>query len=198
VAWSDAELVSRTLSGDREAFGKLVDRHRRTIFALALQRGFQAAEADDLTQEVFVKAYKSLGGLQDHASFSRWMYGIAGHVLADAARTHKRHRHEVALDSAPEIAVENAPQVEIGRDTTDVMRALSELPEDQRLVLTLRYLEGLSPKEIAERLGQPRGTVRSRLHHALNFLQLAFGFKAGAGAGNGPGIGGDVAEGAVR
>jgi RNA polymerase sigma-70 factor (ECF subfamily) len=52
---------------------------------------------------------------------------------------------------------------------------LSELPEEQRIVLTLRYLEGLSPKEIAERLGEPRGTVRSRLHHALAYLQSAFG-----------------------
>jgi len=197
VAWSDAELVSRTLSGDREAFGKLVDRHRRTVFALALQRGFQPAEADDLTQEVFVKAYKSLGGLQDHAAFARWMYGIAGHVLADGARSQKRHRNEVALESAPEIAAESQTQGP-GRDTADVLRALAELPEEQRVVLTLRYLEGLSPKEIAERLGEPRGTVRSRLHHALQYLQLAFGFKAGAGAGNSAAGSGDVAEGAVR
>jgi len=180
VAWSDAELVSRTLSGDREAFGKLVDRHRRTIFALALQRGFQSAEADDLAQEVFVKAYQGLGRLQDHASFARWIYGIAGHVLADAARAYKR-RDEVGLDQAPEIEA-GEPVPNTARDTTEVLRALAELPEEQRLVLTLRYLEGFSPKEIAERLGQPRGTVRSRLHHALNYLQTAFGFKAGAGS----------------
>lgn len=180
MAWSDAELVSKTLAGDREAFGKLVDRHRRTVFALALQKGFQTAEADDLTQEVFVKAYRGLGGLQESTSFARWLYGIAGHTFADAARVHKRRRLDVSLENAPEVAMSDEAPEELGRDSADVIRALSELPEEQRVVLTLRYLEGLSPKEIAERLGQPRGTIRSRLHHALNYLQLAFGLKAGA------------------
>ncbi len=180
MAWSDAELVSKTLSGDREAFGKLVDRHRRTVFAMALQKGFQTAEADDLTQEVFVKAYRGLGGLQEADAFARWLYGIAGHTFADAARVHKRRRNDVRLESTPEIAVSEDAVEDLGRESADVIRALAELPEDQRLVLTLRSLDGLSPKEIAERLGQPRGTVRSRLHHALNYLQLAFGLKAGA------------------
>ena len=72
-----------------------------------------------------------------------------------------------------------AARPEPGRDrflnSAEVLRAISELPEAQRLVLTLRYLEGLTPKEIALRLGQPRGTVRSHLHHALEYLQVAFG-----------------------
>ncbi|HEY3322467.1 MAG TPA: sigma-70 family RNA polymerase sigma factor [Planctomycetota bacterium] len=177
MAWSDAELISETLAGDPEAFGKLVDRHRRTVFALALQRGFQAAEADDLAQEVFVRAYKALGNLQEREAFARWLYGIAGHVFADAARS-RRRRNDVGLDSTAELVAEEEP-AEIDPESLDVVRAVSELPEDQRLVLTLRYIEGLSPKAIAERLGQPRGTIRSRLHHALNYLQTAFGQGAG-------------------
>jgi RNA polymerase sigma-70 factor (ECF subfamily) len=184
VAWSDSELVLKTLAGDREAFGKLVDRHRRTVFALALQRGFQQAEADDLAQEVFVKAYKSLGGLQEPERFARWLYGIAGHVLADAARVRRRRRGDTGLDNAPEpeAPAGNAADfdLDLARESADVVRALAELPEEQRLVLTLRYLENLSPKEIAERLGEPRGTVRSRLHHALGYLQVAFGLKVNA------------------
>ena len=180
MAWSDSELVSKTLAGDREAFGKLVDRHRRTIFALALQRGFQQAEADDLTQEVFVKAYKSLDSLKETDGFARWLYGIAAHVAADAARARKRRRDDVTLESVPEAT--DAPSALLDRnlhESSDVIRAIGELPEDQRMVLTLRYLEGLTPKEIAERLGEPRGTVRSRLHHALSYLQQAFGLKVG-------------------
>lgn len=184
MAWSDAELVQKTLSGDREAFGKLVDRHRRTIFALALQRGFQQAEADDLAQEVFVRAYKGLGALQESEHFARWVYGIAGHVIADAARVRRRRRDEVGLESAPELeAAEHAPldvDADLDRQSAEVIRALAELPEEQRLVLTLRYLDNLTPKEIAERLGEPRGTVRSRLHHALTYLQVAFGLKVKA------------------
>ncbi len=179
MAWSDAELVQETLTGDRDAFGKLVDRHRRTIFALCLQRGLQAAEAEDVTQEVFIKAYRGLASLQTPDHFARWVYGIAGHVAADAARSRRRHADDVRLESAPEVADPRESFVsEVAlQDRVDVMRALSELPEDQRTVLTLRYLEGLSPKEIAERLGEPRGTVRSRLHHALEYLQSAFGMR---------------------
>ncbi|MGD0089258.1 MAG: RNA polymerase sigma factor [Planctomycetota bacterium] len=184
MAWSDAELVQKTVGGDREAFGKLVDRHRRTVFALAVQRGFQQAEADDLAQEVFVKAYKGLGALQEPERFTAWLYGIASHVCADAARARRRHRGEASLDSAPEMeadAVEFAAlDLDVGREDAAVLRALGELPEEQRLVLTLRYLEDLSPKEIAERLGEPRGTIRSRLHHALSYLHVAFGSRVDA------------------
>ncbi|MCY3021013.1 MAG: sigma-70 family RNA polymerase sigma factor [Planctomycetota bacterium] len=182
MAWSDAELVQRTLAGDREAFSKLVERHRRAVFAVALQRGFQPAEADDLAQEVFVKAYKGLGALQQPEAFARWLYGIAGHVAADAARARRRRREGVGLESAPEVEApdDDLVHLELDRDSAEVLHALRELPEDQRLVLTLRYLENLTPKEIAERLGEPRGTIRSRLHHALGYLQVAFGLKVGA------------------
>lgn len=173
MAWSDGELVRETLTGDREAFGKLVERHRRTIFALALQRGFQQAEAEDVTQEVFVKAYASLASLHDPDGFAKWLYGIAGHAAADSARFRKRRSEDVALDNAPEPTA--APIVSTTDEQAEIMRAIAQLPEAQRMVLTLRYMEGLSPKEIALRLGQPRGTVRSHLHHALATLQSAFG-----------------------
>jgi RNA polymerase sigma-70 factor (ECF subfamily) len=184
VAWSDAELVRETLAGDREAFGRLVERHRRTIFAFALQRGFQSAEAEDLAQEVFIKAFKNLAKLQDVEVFGGWLYGIASHVFADAARRRKRHPDELALEQAPETAarVESADNSE---EALEVMRAIGELPEAQRVVLTLRYLEGLSPKEIALRMQQPRGTIRSHLHHALSFLQTAFGARSGEKTGSG-------------
>lgn len=183
MAWTDAELVRETLSGDRDAFGKLVDRHRRTVFALCLQRGFQPAEAEDLTQDVFIKAYKALPKLQTAEHFGRWIYGITAHVAADAARTRRRRSDDVNLDSAGAFEDPREGYVSEGvlQERADVMRALSELPEEQRIVLTLRYLEGMSPKEIAERLGEPRGTVRSRLHHALAYLQSAFGTKAKSG-----------------
>ena len=184
MAWSDAELVQKTLAGDREAFGKLVERHRRTIFALAVQRGFQQVEADDLAQEVFVKAFKSLHALQEPERFTRWLYGIAGHVFGDAARARRRRHDEVGLDRAPELEMAIAGPADaspdLDRQHAGVVRALGELSEEQRVVLTLRYLENLTPKEIAERLGEPRGTIRSRLHHALSYLQVAFGLKVNA------------------
>lgn len=175
---SDAELVHKTLAGDREAFGVLVDRHRRAVYVLALQRGFQPAEAEDVAQEVFLKAYRSLGALKDGHAFERWIYGIAAHVSADWARERKRRRREESgLEEVFSGAVVSEGDAGSGgsEEVEQVLRALNGLDEDQRLVVTLRYLHGLTPKQIAERLGEPRGTIRSRLHHALNYLQTAFG-----------------------
>jgi RNA polymerase sigma-70 factor (ECF subfamily) len=188
VAWTDADLVRRALIGDRDAFGTLVERHRRTLYAWALQHGLDGAQAEDVTQEVFVRAYQGLGTLYQPGAFARWLYGIATNVLADAARSHVRRRDGVSLgEGAEATAASDIPGDEARREEyTRVLRALEELPASQRLVIVLRYLEGLSPKEIAERLGEPRGTIRSRLHHALMYLQTALG-----GAPVGEGKGGD-------
>lgn len=177
MARSDAQLVHATLAGDREAFGALVDRHRRAVFALALQRGLQPAEAEDVAQEVFIKAYRSLGELKQPDAFARWLYGIASHVGADQARVRQRRHRESGLDGLDEPAAPPHDRVTqaLGEERERILRALGELDEAKRVVITMRYLEGLTPKEIAERLGEPRGTVRSRLHHALSYLQAAFG-----------------------
>ncbi len=177
MALPDAELVQRTLDGDREAFGDLVDRHRRVVFAMAVQKGLQAVEAEDVAQEVFIKAFGGLATLKDPKAFEAWLYGIASHVIADGARMRRRmaRREEVGLDQRPEPYAEDRCDRDRDEEKDQVLRAIGELPEDQRLVVTLRYLHGLTPKEIAERLREPRGTVRSRLHHALTFLQEAFG-----------------------
>ena len=183
AASTDSELVRHTLRGDRDAFGRLVERHRRTIYALALQRGFQAAEAEDVAQEVFIKAFRGLGALKEADLFERWLYGIAAHVMADAARARKRRFHE---ESTPDSDLERladdsgAPPYDrvplsLGEETSRVLDALGALSEEHRVVVTLRYMHGLSPKEIAARISEPRGTIRSRLHHALLHLQKALG-----------------------
>ena len=184
MALPDAELVQRTLAGDREAFGLLVERHRRAVYALALQRGFQPGEAEDVAQEVFLKAFRGLRALKDGQAFERWVYGIAAHVNADAARDRRRRRREeTGLEATAELAAPLDDRVTPGlrEDAAEVVRALQGLNEDQRVVVTLRYLHGLNPKQIAERLGEPRGTIRSRLHHALAYLKTAFGCAPGTG-----------------
>jgi RNA polymerase sigma-70 factor (ECF subfamily) len=181
VAWTDAELVRRTRAGDREAFGVLVERHRRTIYVLALRKGLQAAEAEDAAQEVFLKAYRNLGSLADPQAFARWLYGITAHVVADAGRARARRHEEGSLERAPEplAPVDSRADLLFGEERRLVFRALEEMAEEQRLVILLRYVEGLTPKQIAERLGEPRGTIRSRLHHALAFLQTALAGSSG-------------------
>ena len=177
MARSDAELVQRTRAGDREAFGMLVERHRRTVFIMAVQRGYDHSVAEDVAQEVFLKAYRSLENLSEPSAFSRWLYGIAHNVIADQGRKRGRRKELSGLEQAPEPSDLSDASESLTFDETrrQVFRALDELNEDQRLVIMLRYIEGLSPREIAERLGEPRGTIRSRIHHALSYLQAALG-----------------------
>jgi RNA polymerase sigma-70 factor, ECF subfamily len=177
VAWTDAELVQRSRKGDREAFGVLVERHRRTIYLLALQKGLRAEEAEDVAQEVFLKAYRNLSALQEPDAFARWLYGITAHAVADVGRVRARRHEEGSLQATPEPLAPPDARADplFSEERRQVFRALGELNEEQRLVILLRYVEGLTPKQIAERLGEPRGTVRSRLHHALATLQSALG-----------------------
>ncbi len=175
---SDAELVQRTLAGDREAFGDLIERHRRSVLALVIQKGFQLSEAEDVAQDVFIHAFRGLSTLKNRRAFEQWLIGITAHVSADWTRKrHRRRKEEKPLYHDTDLFGPPADRASLGLDEERerVFQALSELPEEQRVVITMRYLYGLSPKEVAERLGEPRGTIRSRLHHALTYLQMAFG-----------------------
>lgn len=177
MARSDAELVQRARAGDREAFGMLVERHRRTVFIMAVQRGYDHEVAEDVAQEVFLKAYQHLENLSEPDAFARWLYGIAHNVIADQGRKRARRKELSGLDQAPEPSekADAAEKMAESETRRQVFKALDELNEEQRLVVMLRYIEGLSPREIAERLAEPRGTIRSRLHHALSYLQAALG-----------------------
>lgn len=155
----------------------LVERHRRTVFIMAVQRGYGHEVAEDVAQEVFLKAYQHLENLSEPEAFARWLYGIAHNVIADQGRKRARRKELSGLELAPEPSktVDAAQDMADSETRRQVFKALDELNEEQRLVVMLRYIEGLSPREIAERLAEPRGTIRSRLHHALSYLQAALG-----------------------
>jgi RNA polymerase sigma-70 factor (ECF subfamily) len=165
----DAELVAAALDGDRDAFAALVDRYRRPVYALALQRVQQTADAEDVAQEAFVKAYRSLHTLREPLRFASWLYGIAMRCAMDYLRL--RGRQPVMSDVVDIYAPAFYENQELRELVETVMSALGELPDAQRLVVTLRYLEGLDPKAIAERLGESRLAVRSRLFKAMQVLR---------------------------
>ena len=140
------------------------------------------ADAADITQEAFVKAYRSLGSFRLEASFYTWLYRIAMNLAIDFTR--KRRRLEkngfdegIATrnddGSIAEAHVEDGPSRQLERKQLfgRIMDAMAHLPEDQRQVILLRELEGLQYKEIAEVMGIPEGTVMSRLFYARKKLQ---------------------------
>ena len=163
-------LVSRSLGGDAEAFGSLVRRHERRVFALAsagLGGAARRADVEDCSQEVFLAAYRGLGGLREPAAFGGWLLGIAGLQVRQALKRRKRDKGS-ALPEGLEARSEAGPGEE-------VLRGLSRLPDPEREAVALRHLAGRSPEEIAESLGLPSGTVRSRISRGLERLRGILG-----------------------
>jgi len=157
----DLELIARTLiDDDRPAFGELIQRHQSAVrhFLRHLTRG-DAALADDLAQETFVQAYRSLVHFRGSASFSTWLLGIAHNHWRNARR---RFREQV------EFSDDHAPSAETRRENLsdlrqDLAAALGHLSSDEQLAIHLHYHQGLSHPEIAALIEWPLGTVKTHL-----------------------------------
>ena len=166
----DARLVACFQRGDEDAFDELVERHRRRIYSLVCRLA-SPGEADDLAQEVFIAAYKALPGFRGDSRFSTWLYRIAVHVCSHHLR--KRRLDTVDLDEGyTDSQREHDPEWSVMSSELQgrVRHAIEELPYKLRLVVVLRDLQGLSYEEIAQVVGCPIGTVRSRLHYATQRL----------------------------
>lgn len=160
----DNELIGRVLEGDQGAFATLVARHEARIRGLLGRLLGCDERARDLAQETFVAAYRGLPSFRQESRFSTWLYRIACNRAASALR---RSRPTAPLAAVAEPA-DSGPGVSAGLEQADLQRvirkALGELDERFRAVVILADMEDASYEQIAESLGIPVGTVRSRLH----------------------------------
>lgn len=181
---SDHDLVATAQRGDLKAFDELVTRHRSRIFAMIRNMTRNEAEAWDLSQEVFIKAWSALPKFQARARFSTWLYRIAHNLVCDWSRKRR-------LESAGELNDEifQSANIDAASCTTPnsaarpddavagnelrikIETALGKLSDDHRQVVVLKDIQGLAYKEIAEVMECSIGTVMSRLHHARKNLQ---------------------------
>ena len=175
----DHFLVTRTQSGDVAAFEALVRRYERWVFTLALRMLGDRGEAEDMAQEVFLKAYRGLPRFKGNSRFSTWLYAIASHHCLNHLQT-RRRRPAASTRGADGVGGEGLPAAERLPDEAPradellereelariVQTELTFLSEEHRLILILRDIQGLAYHEIAETLGVELGTVRSRLHRA--------------------------------
>ena len=157
-------MVIETLNGDREAFGRLVERYERRIFNLAFRICGDYEDAMDVTQTVFVKAFDRLGTFDPSRKFFSWLYKMGVNESLNQVKRQSRIVHvEFDLPSrAP------SPEQQLIRDESDglVQTALKRLGEDQRVVIILRHFVDLSYRQIGEVLGIQEKTVKSRLYSA--------------------------------
>jgi RNA polymerase sigma-70 factor, ECF subfamily len=161
--WGDADLVAQARAGDGEAFARLVEPHLARALSGARLIVGESADAADVVQEALLSAWRGLGGLRDPAAFGAW---FRQHVVRTAWRAAKRARRTAALDDAWVDQTEHAQR--------DIQRALARLDPDDRVLLTLRYHLDLPHEETARLLRVPVGTVKSRLHYALEWLRAAY------------------------
>ena len=160
---ADAVLVARVIAADdRAAFELLVRRHQSPLrnFLRKLTRG-DAARADDLAQEAFIKAYAALPGFRGAAKFSSWLYRIAYTTFLNDNR--RRRADETEFDDAQHSAAVTRDDAGAADDATDLERALRRLPVRHQAVFDLHYGKGMTHDEVAETLELPLGTVKSDL-----------------------------------
>lgn len=180
-AASDQQLVARVQKGDRRAFDLLVLKYQHRILALVGRFISDHAEAQDVTQEAFIKAYRALPSFRGESQFYTWMYRIAVNTAKNhlISRGRKTPTHDIDLDDAAYFADEmnmrdvDTPDALLQRDQLRavVFDAIEELPEELRRAVTLRELEGLSYEEIADAMDCPIGTVRSRIFRAREAIE---------------------------
>lgn len=178
MEWSDADLVQQTLAGKIAAYDELVNRYHRLVYHLAYRMLDNREDASDATQDAFLRAFTALGSYHWHANFLTWLYKITSNVCVDRLRA-RRSLRSVSLEAEREMGFEPATGAEsdpvmisIRSDQDDAVgSAIQSLPDRYRVVVVMRYLEGVSVDEIAARLAMPSGTVKTLLYRAREMLR---------------------------
>ena len=173
----DADLIIRCLAGDTEAYGALVKRYQAAVYATAFYYVGRYGAAEDVTQESFWAAYRSLRSLKDHTRFGPWLRSIATRTAANWLRknmvrvqqeTPLPHRRTISIEDVrrgPDAVLSTAERYNQVHDAIDV------LPDRYRLPVVLRYMQELSYEEIARFTGDTPDEVRALLHRAVNQLR---------------------------
>jgi RNA polymerase sigma-70 factor, ECF subfamily len=179
MTWTDEELVARSIGGDADSFNELVLRWERPIYALAYRTIGREEDARDVCQETFLRAFRALPGFRGQAKFSSWLYRIALNLCRDWVR---RERRTPVVPAPEDVDVmELAAQAEPSESIEELVarkdlirtveRAMAMLPEEQRTAIVLKEFHGLTFQEIADLIGCPLSTVKTRLYQGLTVLR---------------------------
>ena len=173
---ADAEIVRAVLHGDRQAFTALVTRHERAVWATAWRVLRDDHAAADAGQEAFLQSFHRLGDLRRPEQFGVWLLRIARRESIRLARRRARDPcrslDETGTDPPQDRDGTAGSATRLSADAEDLLAAVARLPEHERLVVALRYLEGHSVAEVAAALGRPVGTVTKQLSRAIERLKV--------------------------
>jgi RNA polymerase sigma-70 factor (ECF subfamily) len=180
---ADAQAVERVRSGDTDGFRVLVDRYSRSVFRLAYRMTGNEADAEDVVQESFLRAYRQLDSYESRSSFSTWLYRIAANYSLDLIRSRKRHedRRAHALEGDEVNVLDSVKSAEPGQERVlygsqvraRIDAALSELSDQERTAFLLRHFEGKSIEEIGAVLGTAGSATKNSIFRAVRKLREA-------------------------
>jgi len=177
---NDAAMVARARAGDAEAFQTLVEGHARAVFRLAYRMTGNEHDAEDVVQEAFLKAYRSLGQFEDRAHFGSWLHRITANCAFDLLRGRKRRPHMVSTSEDEDLPMEipsGSPGPERLALSSEVRRrvegGLGRLTEMERSAFVLRHFEGLSIEEIGSVLGTDTNATKSSVFRAVRKMRRA-------------------------
>lgn len=178
---TDAELVARVQRGDKRAFDLLVLKYQRKIMRLLSRMVYDPAEVEDVAQETFIKAYRALAQFRGESAFYTWLYRIAINTARNWQASAKRRPSTTSnieneegetfdqIDNLTDISTPES--VMVSRQIAETINeAIAALPEELRTAIVLREIEGMSYEDIAESMGCPIGTVRSRIFRARDAI----------------------------
>jgi RNA polymerase sigma factor (sigma-70 family) len=174
--YSDTELIDKVLGGDKEAYADLMKRHQRFVFTLALRFTKNREDAEEIAQDCFIKAYRSLNTFRNTSKFSTWLYSI---VYTTAMTFLRKKRLDIQsidteaglLNIENHVSDLNADEVEHKSKMVFVNRAIDQLLPDDAAVITLFYQGEQSLDEIGKALGMETNTVKVKLHRARHRLK---------------------------
>ena len=177
---STEELVARVRRGDEEAFRLIFDRYSRPVLSFIYDMVGDRAQAEDLAQETFVRAFRGLDGLREETKLSTWLFAIAKNVAREQLRTRRRDAGNVEIDGEEAFELHDHGRTPAGqlldKELNGVITAaLSRLDEDKRLVFTLKVLQQRSYEEIAEITGFSVGKLKTDLHRARAEMRKRIG-----------------------
>ena len=170
------ELIERCLAGDQHAWEQIVRMHWRKVFNVAYKFVGKHDEAEDLTQDIFLKIFKSLSSFDRRANFQTWLISVSRNLCIDHYRSVRKERETIDRDVDPgdlmPVSAEVSPYAQLEhRDRVSMLReAMTALPDTLRTAVLLRDIQELTYQEIADRLELPEGTVKSRINRGRTEL----------------------------
>ena len=171
---TELRLVRLAQNGDLVAFERLYRDNERKVFGLCFRLSSDPALAEELTQEVFVRAWRKLSSFRGESAFSSWLYPLTVNVALSERRSRRRRDARIVATEDP-ASLERAPRSPAPEAGFDLEKAMAALPPGARAVFVLHDVEGRTHEEIAQLLGLASGTSKAQLHRARRLLREALG-----------------------